>query len=414
MRRHRRTITRSRSAATAAAASQSSDEEQVPPAQEQAPPAQEQAPQPMRKAYPEDTFNIELDTQFLKDEADTFQPGNMPVYPTVAHIGVPMINVDTKPPAVNVMDFVRTLWTFPKDKPEWSYAILNMAFQGPTGKAWCMEARYDFFRVINRLAEWLQQQDDWHQLRAKLEKGQALSDDMSTHINLFRPVAMFMGLKADSDQTKLLFIRSLGGFSIDSMRTADGHLKDLSEMFSAARFNCRSFNILARAEALIEKNQEDKPAIATAALARQDIPAEQQRPSKRFRPDYDGAYGVPEQPVICYLCGGVGHMARSCPTRAMPQRRPISRNAPRRYGPRAYGNPRKRMTQTQATPYQNARSVGPAQPTVQQGGRPYIFPYVQAPDPQTTGTRPPPPTSGGQALAAISGPNVLYEEPDRE
>ena len=74
-------------------------------------------------------------------------------------------------------------------------------------------------------------------MTGKLEKGDPLSDDLIEHIILFRNVAMYKGMHAESEQTKRLFIKALRGFPIEAARNKEGQFKSFDEIVQMAMDN---------------------------------------------------------------------------------------------------------------------------------------------------------------------------------
>jgi len=113
--------------------------------------------------------------------------------------------VDASPSALSVVEAIKCIWSYPLENDQWKDPILSTVFAGPTASAWCPDNHYKIMDIMSELAEWLWSRDDWHQLTTKVAKGEPLSDNLNTHIQLFKVVAMFMGMDAESDRTKQLF-----------------------------------------------------------------------------------------------------------------------------------------------------------------------------------------------------------------
>jgi len=77
--------------------------------------------------------------------------------------------------------------------------------------------------------------------RMKLEQGEAFSPDLGMHIHRFRMVATYMGLRADRDEIKQLFIDSVQGCPMEGTKDANRKYKSLIEIMQIALDNKRRF-----------------------------------------------------------------------------------------------------------------------------------------------------------------------------
>lgn len=126
-------------------------------------------------------------------------------------IRLPTINIDDNPSSIKVLEFWYSIQAYRELDPVTMRLFLDHAFQGNRGSAWCERTAYNFTLTCNMLINWMYKQDDWAQVRRKLETGQMLDIDLTTHIRRFKLVAMHMGLKAEDLETKQYFIRSIPG-----------------------------------------------------------------------------------------------------------------------------------------------------------------------------------------------------------
>jgi len=104
------------------------------------------------------------------------------------------------------------------------------------------------------LVNWLYKQEDWNNQKRKLEKGELLDDDLPTHIRRFKLIAMYMGLKPEDVETKMSFIRSIPGMSMNEVYTREGTFRTFHEIEKVAlqsklqfdRFNQMKTEILTK------------------------------------------------------------------------------------------------------------------------------------------------------------------------
>jgi len=80
------------------------------------------------------------------------------------------------------------------------------AFIGTTGQARIEGTGYDLEKVKNMLINWMRARRDWVEFKTPLEMGRPLNADLSTHIFLFKLVAIYMGFQAEWKMTKDLFV----------------------------------------------------------------------------------------------------------------------------------------------------------------------------------------------------------------
>ena len=254
---------------------------------------------------------------------------------------IPTIDVDANPDVQKVIHFVMEMKRFKAEKKEELMPVMMKAFQGAKGKSWCAITGYDMEKTLNLLLNWMMQRDDWFALSNKLEKGDPLSDDLIEHIILFRNVAMYKGMHAESEQTKRLFIKALRGFPIEAARNKEGQFKSFDEIVQMAMDNKKTFETAMEVERLLRK-QRDELAAAAAAMKRPRDDDDEYRRYGRPRDDEEvyRRYGR-ERPrpgnfdrnwnrtgwnrrvenrkqagpdTICHRCLKKGHFARDCRT----------------------------------------------------------------------------------------------------
>ena len=64
--------------------------------------------------------------------------------------------------------------------------------------------------VMNKVLNRIMQTKEWINLKGNLEMGEKFGEDVETHIHYFKLIAKYMGLNAESNRTKSLFVKSLG------------------------------------------------------------------------------------------------------------------------------------------------------------------------------------------------------------
>jgi len=173
----------------------------------------------------------------------------------------------------------------------------------------------------------MMKQKDWIRVKGDLELGNPLSDNLNTHIFFFKLVATYMGLIAESDETKQLFIDSVKCLSMEAVRKPDGRFKSFPEIVQAALYNKPQFELFIQLQRTMTAKAEEKT--EEIAAAAQQRPRQREEWAKsypdkgkgRFRPRrpeppefyQDGR--PPKQPRdsrVCFRCGKVGHIAANC------------------------------------------------------------------------------------------------------
>jgi len=104
-------------------------------------------------------------------------------------------------------------------------------------------------------------------------EGEVRKRPAATLNQTFKLVAMYMGLRAESEDTKQLFVDSVLGIPMDSARTENGSFKSLPEVFQVALNNKKQFEQVSRMQATL-KRLEDERSLMVAAAMKRPLPGE--------------------------------------------------------------------------------------------------------------------------------------------
>jgi len=261
---------------------------------------------------PDTVLTKKIDLSFIKGELRKIPlPPTRRIWSEIQHIPTPMIDMDTSPKTLDILQFLYGMRAFPIHDDEIMIPIMTKALKGTLGQAWMDTAYGDCEKTLNVMANWMMKQSDWITTKAKLEQGKTFSNDLTVHIHYFKLVAMYMGLKAESDETKQLFIKSLRPMALSGIRKSNGSFKTFPEIVQVALMNKHDFECFAKIRALQEKSEEEEMTAVALKRPRSELryahPASSpERPNKR-RSDLAN--------VRCYSCGKLGHIARDCKNR---------------------------------------------------------------------------------------------------
>ena len=199
---------------------------------------------------PDTVLRKKIDKSFLTDDdvAKIKLPQADQVYKIVDKLPIPQIDVNANPNTLTTVQFLYEMMAFADNDPQSLRPVVAKAFQGTTGKSWCSSTQYDLTKTTNLLTNWMWKRQDWIDTKGKLELGKPLSDNLVTHIHYFRLIAMYMGLEAESEETKQLFIDSVKCLPMDRARDADGKLRSLREIMQEALMNKHRFETWAKME----------------------------------------------------------------------------------------------------------------------------------------------------------------------
>ena len=157
---------------------------------------------------------------------------------------VPTLNLQENPSPLSVLQFLYDMERYRTDDKVVQSLILQKALLGTREAEWCLKTDYDFERIKTRILHWMMHTEAWKQVKHKLENGERLSSDIETHIRLFKLVAKYMGLKAESETTKEYFIQSIGMSILPpaATRNDDGTFKKFHVIERLAKVNETLFN----------------------------------------------------------------------------------------------------------------------------------------------------------------------------
>ena len=258
---------------------------------------------------PDTVLTKQIDLSFIQGEVRKIPlPPARRIWSEVQHIPTPMIDMDTSPKTMEILQFLYEMRAFPIHENEIMIPIMTKALKGTLGRAWMETAYGDCEKTLNVMANWMMKQPDWITTKARLELGKTFSNDLTVHIHYFKLVAMYMGLKAESDETKQLFIKTLRPMALSGVRKSNGSFKTFPEIVQVALMNKHDFEYFAKAKAIQEKSEgEETTAVALKrprSESRYARPVSSPERSNKRRNDLAN--------VRCYSCGSLGHISRDC------------------------------------------------------------------------------------------------------
>ena len=174
----------------------------------------------------------------------------------------------------------------------------------------------------------MKNRDDWVALKGNLDRGRLLSDNLTAHIRYFKQVAMYAGMKAESDDTKELFIKTMSLIPMEGVKDGENKYKSFYEIVKIAKDNKTRFECLAKLESHYRKIQQESITAAIQTNQLRKTLSSRSNPQQRNRYDSNASRGKSKQqkkfkqrPIakrnaekICARCGHTGHRAEECRT----------------------------------------------------------------------------------------------------
>ena len=130
----------------------------------------------------------------------------------------------------------------------------------------------------NMLINCMRARRDWVEFKAPLEMGRPLSADLSTHIFLFKLVAMYMGCQAEWKMTKDLFVGSLRCLNPSSVKDARGKYLPFGDIVKAAQEAKQQFALMNAAYGVGQSKEEGAAAAAAWKRERETMRMKRRRP----------------------------------------------------------------------------------------------------------------------------------------
>ena len=285
-------------------------------------------------ADPETKLDFDPDSAF--DEPGRIGSALLPppnkLWTLVDSLGIPTIDLGTNPSPLVILQFVYDMERYKVEDETVRKLILTKALRGHREKEWCRKLNYHFDKIMNKILYRMMQTKEWIDLKGRLEMGEKFGEDVESHIHYFRLIAKYMGLKAESDRTKSLFVKSLGPEIMHPLlaRKKDGRsYKNFADIVRAAQ-SCNAIYVKT-----VGRNKENGTAeLAAAASAykadrvslkrmRDESDEEDSDDEEAAAVNYeDGVYfpskrakgkiHIDRKQVTCFVCGRKGHLAREC------------------------------------------------------------------------------------------------------
>jgi len=229
---------------------------------------------------PDTVLKRTIDPSFMKgDELPKITVKEDQIWTVIDKLPIPQIDVEAVPDTLTVLQFIYEMKAYEGNQDQVIRAILAKAFQGTTGKNWCSATGYNYQRTMNMLVNWMIKRQEWIKTKGDLELGKPISTNLLNHIHFFRLIGMYMGLKAESDETKTMFIESVKGIPMDRTRRADGSLKPLKEIMQDALDEKVRFEAWAKTQLRVEAEEKED----TVAFAQKKTKREKRRQLRRRR-----------------------------------------------------------------------------------------------------------------------------------
>jgi len=171
-------------------------------------------------------------------------------------------------------------------------------------------------KILDLLIDWMVHHPDWIKLKGTVEQGKPISQNLDKHVLYFKLVAMYMGLQAESQQTKQLFTESSGTIHLASIH------HPLQVIIESALNSRRQFERQSKIDAFIarmeEKEERGESTNTSAAVTiRRNIVSQNKRPRIDYTYQVPGkrqeANPVSKRKDTSFNCGEFGHFKRDCP-----------------------------------------------------------------------------------------------------
>ena len=279
---------------------------------------------------PETMLEFEPDRAFDSHVGTAKLPPAQKIWEVMGSMRVPTINTDETPSPITVLQFVFDMEKYRGTDDEVRAAILTYAFQGREGGQWCTLFDYDFDKLMNKLLNRMMWSREWIDLKAKWEKSEKLARDLPTHIHYFKLIAKYMGVRAESERTKRIFVNSVGSGVLPNATALDynGRYKSFKTLEQVALTSKARFDDSSETSEKVAHTEEVAAASAEAAPkeGHGKVNASEEGKEEAAAIGYGKGVKRPHKEEswksnrpfngLCYFCGKKGHFTQNCRLRA--------------------------------------------------------------------------------------------------